>query len=210
MPIVIVDSGTSNLHSVKKALQKFGENAIVTRDKTELLSASGIILPGVGSFDAAMKAIRGSGLEETLLQLAAINKPFLGICLGLQILFDSSEEGSEKGLGIISGTVKKFRFSGLSSNLKVPHMGWNGIQITRQTPLLEGIEEGSQVYFVHSYYVEPKDKAVIQTTTDYGITFASSINKGNLYATQFHLEKSGDVGLKILSNFVRMVNRKEQ
>ena len=207
MPLVIVDSGTSNLHSVKKALQKLGADAIVSRDKTELMSASGIILPGVGSFDSAMQTIRQNGLEETLLQLAAINKPFLGICLGLQILFDSSEEGKEKGLGIISGTVKKFKFTGMMSNLKVPHMGWNQIQIAKQTPLLDGIEEGSQVYFVHSYYVEPKDKKVIQTTTDYGGAFTSSINKGNLYATQFHLEKSGDVGLKILSNFVRMVKK---
>ncbi len=207
MPIVIIDSGTANLHSVQKALQKLGAQAVISNDKNTLLSATGVVLPGVGSFDAGMQTLRENNLEETILQVIALNKPFLGICLGLQLLFESSEEGKEKGLGVIAGRVRKFAFSGMMSNLKVPHMGWNRLEIAKHSPLLEGIEEGAQVYFVHSYYVEPKDASIVQTRTEYGINFVSSINKGNLFATQFHLEKSGDVGLKILSNFVKITKK---
>ena len=209
MSIAIIDCGSSNLRSVLNAFKKFDPGAFVTTEKTALLGANGIVLPGVGSFDAGINYLRDSGLEETILQLIAVNRPFLGICLGLQLLFESSEEGKEKGLGVIKGEVKRFKFSGILKGFKVPHMGWDRILIKHPSPLFEGIEEGTMFYFVHSYYPDPKNEAEVATATDYGATFASSIRKGNLFATQFHPEKSGEQGLKVISNFVKLCKERK-
>jgi len=197
--IVIIDYGAGNLRSVQKALEQLGFQATITKDKEEIKAAKGIILPGVGSFDSAMKELRERGLEGIIQQVIALNKPFLGICLGYQLLFEKSEEGKEKGLGILKGEVKKFK-SGI-----VPHMGWNRLLIKHKSPLLNDIAEGSMVYFAHSYYVEPENKDIIMTETDYGINFASSICKNNLFGIQFHPEKSSEIGLKMLKNFGGLV-----
>jgi len=204
--IVIIDYGMGNLRSVEKALKKLGHPAIVTRDKSSIKNAKGIILPGVGAFDAAISELRQSNLEGTLVEEIAMGKPFLGICLGLQLLFNESEEGSLKGFGILPGKVKKFSFKGspVSSKLKIPQMGWNSITIKKIDPLFDGIESGSMLYFVHSYYAVPEDASVIATTTDYGIEFCSSVAKDKIFGVQFHIEKSGKIGLKVLDNFARI------
>jgi len=202
--IVIIDYGMGNLRSVEKALLKLGHQAIVTRDKNAIKSASGVVLPGVGAFDAAISELRASNLEGAIIEEIARGKPFLGICLGLQLLFNESEEGSLKGFGILPGKVKKFNFKPpLSSRLKVPQMGWNSIKIKKPAPYYEGVENGSMMYFVHSYYAVPEDTSVIATTTEYGVDFCSSIAKDNMFGVQFHIEKSGDLGLKVLDNFAR-------
>ncbi|NQU16878.1 MAG: imidazole glycerol phosphate synthase subunit HisH [Candidatus Saganbacteria bacterium] len=206
--IVIIDYGAGNLRSVQKALEQLGYQSLITRDKTEIRTAKAIILPGVGSFDSAIKELRQHGLEGIIQEVIARKIPFLGICLGYQLLFQTSEEGSEKGLGIIEGAAKRFNFTGTSfSNHQIPHMGWNRLLIKHKNPLLKDIPEGSMVYFAHSYYPDPKDKAIIMTETDYGLNFASSIAKDNLFGIQFHPEKSGEVGLKMLKNFGSMLSK---
>jgi glutamine amidotransferase len=208
MSIAIIDYGSGNLRSVQKAFQKLGFSAEITKDKKSIRSAKGVILPGVGSFDAALKELRKSGLEVAIEESIGLGKPFLGICLGLQHLFESSEEGKQKGLGIIPGEVKKFKFAGTPwGNLSVPHMGWNRLLFKHKAPIFEGIEEGSMVYFAHSYHVVPKDEMVVATKTDYGTEFVSSIWKDNLFGIQFHPEKSGPVGLKIVENFGRLCSK---
>lgn len=202
MSIAIIDYGSGNLRSVQKAFLKLGFPAEITKDKTTIRNAHGVVLPGVGSFDAALKELRQAGLEVAIEEAIALNKPFLGICLGLQHLFESSEEGKQRGLGILKGEVKKFNFSGTPySSQSIPHMGWNRLLIKHKTPLLEGINDGDMVYFAHSYYVAPQDEMVVATRTDYGIEFVSSIAKNNLFGIQFHPEKSGEVGLRIVKNF---------
>jgi glutamine amidotransferase len=202
--IVIIDYGMGNLRSVEKALVKLGHQAIVTRDKNAIKSASGVVLPGVGAFDAAISELRASNLEGAIIEEIAMGKPFLGICLGLQLLFNESEEGSLKGFGILPGKVKKFDFKPpLSSRLKVPQMGWNSIKIKKQLPYYDGVENGSMMYFVHSYYAVPDDPSIVATTTEYGMDFCSSIAKDNMFGVQFHIEKSGELGLKVLDNFAR-------
>ncbi|OGC05144.1 imidazole glycerol phosphate synthase, glutamine amidotransferase subunit [candidate division WOR-1 bacterium RIFOXYA12_FULL_43_27] len=193
--IAIIDYGAGNLKSVEKALNELGIKAFVTSDKEEIKSANGVILPGVGSFDSAINELRQKGLEGVIIEAIGLKKPFLGICLGYQLLFESSEEGKEKGLGILKGNVKKIK-EGI-----VPHMGWNRLIIKKKTPLLNGISSGAMVYFAHSYFPSPSDSAIIMTETDYGISFASSIVKDNLYGIQFHPEKSGEIGLEMLKNF---------
>ncbi len=207
--IVVIDYGAGNLRSVEKAIKSLGHSVIVTNDKSTIKSASGIILPGVGAFDVAVDNLRKSTLESAITESIALGKPYLGICLGLQILFAESEEGKAKGFGILPGKVKKFNFKGhpLEKKLKIPHMGWNSILLKKNIPLFEGIENGSMLYFVHSYYVEPEEKDVVATTTDYGKEFVSSITKDNIFGTQFHIEKSGNVGLKILDNFVKLCKK---
>ena len=198
--IAIIDYGMGNLRSVNKGFEKMGYNSIVTRSKREIKKAKGVVLPGVGSFKDCMNNLMKLKLIDTVYEIIDYNKPFLGICLGLQILFTESEEfGRAKGLDIIKGKVVRFPEN---SGLKIPHMGWNSINIRKNSPILEGIEDGSYFYFVHSYYGIPeKEKDVILSTTEYGVEFASSIVRDNIFAFQFHPEKSQGLGLRILKNF---------
>lgn len=201
MSIAIIDYGAGNLRSVQKALEKLGFRSIITKDKDLIEASSAIILPGVGAFDPAIKELKGSGLIDLLKSQITKGKPFLGLCLGMQILFEESEEGKEKGLGLIKGRVKKFNLK-KEAGLKVPHMGWNNISIKNTaSPIMRNIRDNSKVYFVHSYYCETNDAGDILTTTDYGGDFVSSVGRKNIFALQFHPEKSGDIGLEILKNF---------
>jgi len=200
--ITIIDYGMGNLRSVQKAFERIGFPARITNDPQQVAEASHLVLPGVGAFADAMAELRRLELVEPIRQAIQKEKPFLGICLGLQLLFDRShEDGLHEGLGILSGEVVRFD---LPAEYAVPHMGWNQLQIRRPHPLLAGIEEGAYVYFVHSYYVVPQDGSVIATETDYGVWFCSSIGQGRLFATQFHPEKSQSVGLRMLENFARL------
>ncbi|OGB87569.1 imidazole glycerol phosphate synthase, glutamine amidotransferase subunit [candidate division WOR-1 bacterium RIFCSPLOWO2_02_FULL_46_20] len=208
MSIAIIDYGSGNLRSVEKAFQHLGFQAEITKDKTTIRGAKGVVLPGVGAFDSALTELRESGLEAAIDEAIALGKPFLGICLGLQHLFESSEEGTQKGLGILQGEVKKFNFAGTPwDNLSIPHMGWNRLLIKHKAPIFAGIPEGSLVYFAHSYHAVPNDKMTIATTTDYGVEFVSAVCRNNLFGIQFHPEKSGEVGLKILRNFGKLCLR---
>lgn len=203
--IRIIDYGMGNLRSVQKALERLGQEATLTQDPNEIRSAEKIILPGVGAFGAAMANLESLGLVEPIKDFARSGRPFLGICLGMQLLLSESvEQGNFTGLGIIPGKVIKFfkpeDISPATQSLKVPHMGWNNINKSQDCPLLEGVADGASVYFVHSYYCDPPEAAVA-ARTDYGISFCSIIRKDNVYATQFHPEKSGTVGLKMLENF---------
>jgi len=208
--IAIIDYGMGNLRSVQKALETVGGRAKIVSTKSGLSIAEKIILPGVGAFGDAMKELRRLKLVEPIKEAIREGKTFLGLCLGLQLLFETSAESpGVKGLGILKGRVKRFEFR--NQKLKVPHMGWNNIklQITNyklqtnpKSKILTNVPDGSYMYFVHSYYAEPKDKSVILATTDYGINFASGIWKDNIYAFQFHPEKSQKIGLQILKNFV--------
>ncbi|MFH1260086.1 MAG: imidazole glycerol phosphate synthase subunit HisH [Elusimicrobiota bacterium] len=203
--IAIVDYGMGNLRSVQKALEKVGSKAVITSSSRKILQADGVVLPGVGAFDSAMQVLRRAKLVDPLIRVIKENRPFLGICLGLQLLFSSSEEGGKcKGLAVIEGKVKKFKKKGL----KIPHLGWNTIKIKKAEPLLAEIEENSYFYFVHSYCVCPEDKSWIAATTDYVGEFCSAVSRGNLFACQFHPEKSSEAGLRLLGNFVRLVEEK--
>jgi len=205
--IAIVDYGMGNLRSVQKALERVGASAAIVSAPSDVQRADKIIVPGVGAFGDAIANLRQRGLVEPLVKAARSDRPFLGICLGLQLLFDVSyEEGEHQGLGIIPGRVLRFDFSGRpeAAGLKVPHMGWNQVAWTGSCPLLEGLTSPQYFYFVHSYYVSPVDRSVACGLCDYGGPFAAMICRGNLYATQFHPEKSQKVGLRILENFARL------
>ncbi len=196
--IAIIDYDMGNLRSVQKGFERVGHNCIITRNPEEISNASHVVLPGVGAFKNCMDNLKNYGLIEPILNAIKSGKPFLGICLGLQLLFSESEEfGKHKGLDVIKGKVVRFS----TSELKIPHMGWNDIKIKNRPAVLKDIPDGSYLYFVHSYYVAPEDANVITTTTFYGIDFASSIWKDNIFACQFHPEKSQKTGLKILKNF---------
>ncbi|HEY6872166.1 MAG TPA: imidazole glycerol phosphate synthase subunit HisH [Geobacteraceae bacterium] len=205
--IAIIDYGMGNLRSVQKGFERVGCEAVVTADPKVVLEADKVVLPGVGAFPDCMRNLEEGGFIEPLLRVIREGRPFLGICLGLQLLFTESEEfGVHKGLDVIPGRVVRFP-EGMAEQgeaLKVPHMGWNQLAVKRRPPAFEGIEEGANVYFVHSYYVAPEDQGVVATTTSYGIEFCSSIWKDNIVATQFHPEKSQEKGLKILKNFGEM------
>lgn len=197
--IAIIDYGAGNLSSVKKALDYLGAESVITQDKNEILSASHIILPGVGSFADAMKSMEDRGLVDTVRTVAS-TKPFLGICLGLQLLFEESEESpGVKGLGILSGRIKTIP---RTDGLKVPHMGWNSVSVKQSDGIFKGIEDNSYFYFVHSYYLDSSDKSVVAATTDYGVRIECAVQRDKLFATQFHPEKSSAVGLKLLQNFI--------
>lgn len=200
--LVIVDYGAGNLRSVAKALERLGFPAVVTQDPGQVLGARGVILPGVGSSGAAMAALQQRGLVEPLREVVAKGTPFFGVCLGMQLLLDTSEEDPRPCLGIIPGQVKR-----LPPPLKVPHMGWNQVTVVREHPLFQGVPEGAYFYFVHSYYAQPADPLVLLGTTEYGVTFCSALARGNLVATQFHPEKSGPGGLRLYDNFVRLMVR---
>jgi len=207
MLIVVIDYGMGNLRSVQKALEKVGYTVLVTSSIQQILNARSIVLPGVGAFKDCINNLEKLNLIEPILKSIKGGKPFLGICLGLQILFTESEEfGATPGLDLIKGRVVRFprRDKRPSIPLKVPHMGWNSIFIKRDLPLFSKIEDSSFFYFVHSYYVVPNDKGIVTTTTSYGIEFTSSIQKENIFACQFHPEKSQQVGLQLLKNFGRV------
>jgi len=205
--IAIVDYGMGNLRSVQKGFEKVGFDAVVTSDPRVVLEAEKIVLPGVGAFRDCMHNLEQGGFVEPILKVINEGRPFLGICLGLQLLFVESEEfGLHKGLGVIPGRVVRFP-EGMEDHgerLPVPHMGWNQISFRNRSPLFAGIDEGTNVYFVHSYFVKPDDASVIATITSYGIDFCSSIWKDNVVATQFHPEKSQEKGLGMLKNFGEM------
>jgi imidazole glycerol-phosphate synthase subunit HisH len=200
--IAIVDFGMGNLRSVQKALEKTGSAAIITSDPNRVGEAEKLILPGVGAFEQAIARLRESGLDCPIIEHVRKDKPLLGICLGLQLLFTKSyEDGEHQGLGVIAGDVVRFTDA---PGLKIPHMGWNEVSIRRPTPMLAGLPDRSHFYFVHSYYVRPDDPHVIAGETDYPTPFTSAIRQGNLFATQFHPEKSQQLGLSILHNFATM------
>jgi glutamine amidotransferase len=202
--IAIIDYGMGNLRSVQKGFERMGHEAVVTREPHTILDASRVVLPGVGAFPDCMRNLEEYGLIDAVRKSIASGKPFLGICLGLQLLFTESEEfGLSKGLDIIKGKVVRFAGPAFSA-LKVPHMGWNSVSIKRRPPAMADVPDGSHFYFVHSFHVVPEDGAVIATTTDYGIEFVSSIWKDNIFATQFHPEKSQALGLSILKHFGEM------
>lgn len=197
--IAIIDYGMGNLRSVSKAFEAVGHQAVVTRDAEVIGNADHVVLPGVGAFGDCMANLNRYDLVEPIQSTIRSGKPFLGICLGLQLLFAESEEfGLHKGLGIIPGRVRKFA---LGAAFKVPHMGWNQVNVQRACPLFDGIDDGSNWYFVHSYFVDPTDRTVAAATTTYGIPFVSSIWKDNVVACQFHPEKSQAVGLRLIKNF---------
>lgn len=200
--IAIVDYDAGNIKSVEKALQFLGQEPVVTRDKETLLQAEKVIVPGVGAFGDAMGKMHQYGLVEVLREIAAKGTPLLGICLGLQLFFESSEETpGVEGLGLLPGKIVRIPDK---EGFKIPHMGWNSIQINPASRLLKGIEEGAYVYFVHSYYLQAENEADAAATTDYVVNIHAAAEHENIFATQFHPEKSGEIGLRILKNFIEL------
>ncbi len=203
--IAIIDYDAGNIKSVEKAIEYLGEEAVVTRNPSEILKAGHVILPGVGSFGDAMGRIRGYGLEEVIHQVAEQKIPFLGICLGLQLMFESSEESPGiSGLGILKGDIVRLPEK---EDLKVPHIGWNSLQFPKKSILFDGIKEDSYVYFVHSYYLRAKHLEDVAAITEYGTTVHAAVEQGNVFACQFHPEKSSEIGLHILDNFIHKTRR---
>jgi len=198
--VVIVDYGAGNLHSVSRAVVNAGTRPLVTSNPAYLSDAEAIIVPGVGAAADTMANLRASGFVEPIREYIASGRPFLGVCMGQQALFTVSEEGGEhECLGILPGRVVR-----LPDGLKVPHMGWNQVRIVRPHPIFEGISDGSHFYFVHSYYPQPEDSSVVIGETEYGVRFPSVIARDNVVATQFHPEKSGEAGLRMYANFLRI------
>jgi glutamine amidotransferase len=205
--IGIIDYGMGNLHSVQKAFERVGADAKILTQPDEINNVEKLVLPGVGAFADAARTLRDMEFVAPILDFIASGRKFLGICLGLQLLFDVSyENGEHTGLGVIPGEVVKFDFSSLNSpyKLKIPHMGWNTLTISKDVPIFAGIEANPSVYFVHSYYVVPKSTDVVAASTFYGYEFTSAVWKGNIFAVQFHPEKSQKTGLKILENFSKL------
>jgi glutamine amidotransferase len=200
--IAIIDYDAGNLKSVEKALNHLGQQVIITRNREELLNAQKVILPGVGSFGDAMDKLHSYDLVDTIKDIVTLKKPFLGICLGLQLLFERSDESNGvEGLGILKGEILRIPDS---DGLKIPHMGWNSLSIKPNAKLFQGIENQSYVYFVHSYYLKATNEEEVVATTNYSTLIHASVEKDNIFACQFHPEKSGDVGLKILKNFAEL------
>lgn len=200
--IAIIDYGAGNIQSVYKALKYVGCDCIVTNDKNEIMKAEGAILPGVGSFGNSMDNMNKNGITETVREFIKTKKPFLGICLGLQLLFPESEESpGVKGIDIFKGTVTKIPDG---EGLKIPHMGWNSIKLLKKDGIFKGIKNNSYVYFVHSYYLNAENKDIVAAQTEYGVTIDAAVSYENVTATQFHPEKSGEVGLQMLRNFAEM------
>ena len=197
MKVVVIDYQSGNLRSVAKALESVGAHPVVTENPEDVSSAGALILPGVGSGPAAMKALESRGLIQPIKNYIADARPFLGVCLGLQLLLDRTEEGDAPCMGIVRGKVKR-----LPSGLKVPHMGWNSVHFGAPHPVFQGIPESSHFYFVHSYYAAPDISDCVAGTTNYGIPFCSAYARDNVVATQFHPEKSGAIGLQIYRNFL--------
>lgn len=198
--LVVIDYESGNLRSVARAVEKAGVVPIVTSDPAALENADGVILPGVGSGPAAMAALQSRGLVDPLLDYIASGRPFLGVCLGLQLLLDATDEGDADCLGLVPGRVRR-----LPDGLKVPHMGWNTVEFQRDHPLWHGIPQGSHFYFVHSYYADPVARAEVAGVTEYGVPFCSIYARDNVVATQFHPEKSGENGLRVYANFIKQI-----
>ena len=198
--IAIIDYDAGNIKSVEKAMQSLGEEVVVTRDADTLLNAEKVILPGVGAFGDAMDKIRSYGLEDVIHQIVAKGTPFLGICLGLQLMFEESDETpGVKGLGILPGKILRIPDA---PDLKIPHMGWNSLHFEKDTRLFKGIKEGAYVYFVHSYYLKAEEASIVAASTEYSTHIHAAVEQGNVFACQFHPEKSSEVGLAILKNFI--------
>lgn len=197
--IAIIDYGAGNLRSVQKACEYIGSSAVITSDRNEILNADHVILPGVGSFGDCMASLRSGKLDECIYEVIEKKIPFLGICLGMQLLFEESEESPNvNGLGILKGKIVKIP---PKENIKIPHIGWNSLTFPKSSPLFDGIDENSFVYFVHSYYMQPDDKSIIAAECEYSEVLPVALSCGNILATQFHPEKSGKTGLKILKSF---------
>jgi len=211
--IVVIDYESGNLRSVAKALETAGVSPVVTGDPAVIAKADALILPGVGSGPAAMAALEKRALVQPIRDYANSGRPFLGICLGLQLFLERTEEGNAPCLGIVQGQVKRLPsgpLNGMPAGMKIPHMGWNSVRLESQNarhPILDGVEQDSYFYFVHSYYAQPLDPTAVAGSTDYGVTFCSILAKDNLMAIQFHPEKSGPVGLRIYLNFVAMAGK---
>ena len=200
--IAIIDYDAGNMRSVEKALQALGEETVITRDRDEILSADRVILPGVGAFGDAMEKLHQYGLVEIIRQVVQNGTPFLGICLGLQLLFEESEESQGvPGLGILKGKIRRIPNT---PGLKIPHMGWNSLILRPGTRLFSGLGEDPYVYFVHSYYLEAADPEIVAASADYGVVIHAAVESGNVFACQFHPEKSSDTGLQILKNFISL------
>ncbi len=200
--IAIIDYDAGNIKSVEKAILSLGEQVHVTRDRDVILGADGVILPGVGSFGDAMEKLRAYGLVEVIKECVSREIPFLGICLGLQLMFESSEESpGVEGLNLLKGKILHIP---AEDNLKIPHIGWNDLHFPHQSRLFDGVAENSYVYFVHSYYLKAEEEEIVAATTQYGTLIHAAVEQGNLFACQFHPEKSSDVGLKILRNFIEI------
>ena len=200
--IAIIDFDAGNIKSVEKALQKLGADVVITNDAQEILRADKVILPGVGAFGDAMANLKKFGLDKVIYEVVENGTPFLGICLGLQLLFERSDETpGVAGLGILKGEILRIPDK---DDLKIPHMGWNSLHLQNQGRLFQGLSEQSYVYFVHSYYLKAEDEQIVKATTDYSVNIHASVEKDNVFACQFHPEKSSDVGLKILKNFVEL------
>ena len=199
--IAIIDYGMGNLFSVEKAFVKLGADVVVTSDAESIAKADKVVLPGVGAFGDCMRNLEASGLIPIIMETVASGKPFLGICLGLQVMFEGSEEApSTKGLGIFKGHVKKI----VASELKIPHMGWNSLKLAERSPLLDNLPENPYVYFVHSFHAVPSEENIVTAFVEYGGKVTAAVGKNNVQAMQFHPEKSSSVGLKILENFVKL------
>ena len=204
--IAVIDYGAGNLQSVVKALRFIGCDCMITNNKQELLSANGAILPGVGSFGDAMDCMSRSGAADGVLSFVKTGKPLLGICLGLQLLFDSSEESpNARGLGLLKGSIRKIPDA--DGTLKIPHMGWNSLELCRRDGIFQGLPDDPYVYFVHSYYLTAEDESIVSAKTQYGTSIDAAVAFENIYATQFHPEKSGKLGLQILRNFAAIAGR---
>ncbi|BAQ13517.1 putative imidazole glycerol phosphate synthase subunit HisH [Clostridium botulinum] len=199
--ISIVDYGMGNLKSVENALNFLGIKSVITSEREVILNSDGIILPGVGAFPDAINNIKRDGIDKVLKEAVKKDKPLLGICLGMQLLFEESEEiKSCRGLGFLKGKIEKMKV-----NLKIPHMGWNNLSFCKDSPILNGIKENSYVYYVHSYYAKIEEEGILNAYSQYEIEVPGIVSKSNIYGIQFHPEKSGDIGLKILSNFGEMI-----
>lgn len=201
--IAIIDYGAGNIQSVSKALAHIGCDCFVTRDKDEILKADSAVLPGVGSFGDTVDSLNKYGIKDAIREYIASGKPFLGICLGMQLLFPASEESpGAAGLGIYDGSISRIPNG---EGLKIPHMGWNSLEINPKSRLFKGIEKNPYVYFVHSYFLHASDRELVAATAEYGVTIDAAVERGNVFATQFHPEKSGETGLQILRNFAEIV-----